>query len=168
MSTPKFHVGQQVVCIDAEVSDLDYLRCYVVTGVEDCLEGIEYYVDNGRHCWMEERFEDYDTWASFQKPVDAATELALAKLQIVSLQANKAAMLAQIASLKFSRREQETLASDYVNTAKGLRELLAQAAKREDVLINALQCIVADYSRGGYGHFQAKIVAEGALKELGL
>lgn len=46
--------------------------------------------------------------------------------------------------------------------------LLAEQTKREEKLVDALRTIVADYSRGGYGHFQAKLVAQQALEELGL
>lgn len=116
MNKPKFHIGQKVVCIDAECSTLDLLRCYTVTSLtlNDLEDAVDYSLDGEEYGWMEERFEDFDTWAGHQKPV------------------------------------KDTL------------------TKREEVLVKALKRIVSDYSRGGFGHFEAKLVAEMALSGLGL
>lgn len=133
----KFYAGQKVVCMDCEDSDLDLLRCYTVEAVirynpdEECELRLEETV--GGHTWVESRFEDFDTWASHQKPVSDVVELEQCKIQIAMLQDNKAGM-----------------------------------TRREEKLVDALRTIIADYSRNGYGHFQAKLVAQQALEELGL
>jgi len=87
----RFHVGQLVVCKDNVGCGLDLLRCYTVRAIVSYKwpqNSFNLYLkeDASDNAYVPSRFEDYDTWASHQKPVDDATDLALTKVQINSLQ----------------------------------------------------------------------------------
>ena len=83
----KFKVGDEVVCIDDEGSELTNGKHYKIKSI---LCGApwqtEYYMEGEPFSWMESRFELFSEWASHQVPVNTETELALTKLQVKMLQ----------------------------------------------------------------------------------
>ena len=62
MSNKEFYVGQEVVCIDANISSLDLLRHYTIKSKSESFLWLED-VDTGYH---KNRFEDVKEWAARQ------------------------------------------------------------------------------------------------------
>lgn len=80
----KFKVGDEVVCMDTRGSDLEILKHYIVTEVDDEDGTIAF--NNDEWFYFGGRFELAPEWASHQVPVNTETELTLAKLQVKMLQ----------------------------------------------------------------------------------
>lgn len=87
----KFKVGDEVVCIEDEYSDLTIGKLYKIIGAR-CF-GDEYYLEGEPFSWMESRFELFSEWAAHQVPVNTETELSLTKIQVEMLQDWKKAAL---------------------------------------------------------------------------
>jgi len=85
MPKNKFIAGQKLICVDANGSStLETGHCYIAQYDETPTDEIQLVGQD--HPWMADRFEDFDIWASHQKPVDDKTELELTRLQVKSLQ----------------------------------------------------------------------------------
>ena len=89
MSECRFKVGQRVVCVDDTGSDLDLHKDYVVHVIRyyPDFEVPELELDGSGYSWMESRFEDFDTWASFQKKASPEAQAQGDRTQIAMLQA---------------------------------------------------------------------------------
>jgi hypothetical protein len=145
----KFTVGQQVVCRLPDVCYLEQHLSYTIRSVrKDFPNDLpEYYLEEVPYSWMEERFEDFLEWSE---------KKGAPKEQHYDTWASHQKLVSDADELFFTKHQVEML-----------QEFKKDALEREKKLVEALNTIIADYSRNGYGHFQAKFVAEVALRELG-
>lgn len=94
---PQFKVGDEVVYVNelnGPCSQLDLGRSYTVAELHSDPTYIILEKDVV-NVWDSSRFELLSEWEKHQRPVDTATEFELCKIQIKSLQDNKAYLLAR-------------------------------------------------------------------------
>lgn len=83
----KFNVGDCVVCIDDDGSDLCEGKSYIISEVADYFGDVEYFLEGEAHLsWMGSRFESFEEWASHQRLASTENQLFLSQHQILILQ----------------------------------------------------------------------------------
>lgn len=83
----KFKVGDEVVCIDKNHFELEYIKQYTIRAMR--IAGVfwkDVQVEVLGDFYPEECFELFSEWAAHQVPVSTETELTLTKLQVEMLQ----------------------------------------------------------------------------------
>lgn len=110
----KFKVGDEVVCMDTRGSDLEILKHYIVTEVDDEDGTIAF--NNDEWFYFGGRFELAPEWAAHQVPVSTENELTLTKLQVKMLQDWKKENIKKVERYEWLRsvgKEQQNVISHY-------------------------------------------------------
>lgn len=113
----KFKVGDEVVCIDKNHFELEYLKQYTIRAGRNA--GVFWknvQVEVLGDFYPEECFELFSEWASHQVPVSTETELALTKLQVKMLQDWKKENIKKVERydwLRSTGKEQQNVIAHY-------------------------------------------------------